>query len=471
MRALMKLRLPPLMAFGMRILLGLCLVLAGSLPARADDDRKDLQAQLAAAEQRDPPDQAAIAEISRRLLVLEPGDPALYEKRLRALYDLWQLKLCRKELNAWSAKQPLPDGSDIAGDLDEADEKYDAALQNWNAWLSLHPRETKTYEKIAWVYERQNRWDKADATLTKLIAIEDSASTRVWRARCRMEMRHWDDAIADINKANQLDAKDDSVKLWLPQFETLEKALPKIKALDRKIAAAKRPDASLLLDRGLLLADAGRGDLALQDADAALAANPGSKRAILQKALALIATGSPDDAAALHFIVANIIFDNKALQTIGALDAKIAAKPSDAALFTERARACSDIDQFGLALDDAREAVKLDPKSADALVELGFAEMKLDRPHEAAKDFTRATELDPKNAVAWRSLGELAMDRADYPTAIDDFSRSLQFHPSPLVMQKRAQCFLYSGRKKEADDDLRLLKKLNAPSTPFVIKK
>ena len=457
----------------MRIFLCLFLVLATTLAAGAGDDRKDLERQLSAAEQSDPPDHAAIAEISRRILLIDPHDQAMWEKRVRALFNLWELKECGEALDAWNREdKPIqPAATDLAGDLADAEEKYDHALQFWNSYVSLQPRATKAYEKIAWLYEREKRWDKADETLAKLIAVEDSAARRVWRARCRMELRRWDDAVADINKSNQFDAKDGTVKKWLPEFETLEKSLSKIKALDRKIASAKRPDAALLLDRGQLLSDVERYDLALQDADAALAAMPGSRRAILQKGRSLVSLASGDDAAKLRFIAANDNFTEKALQTIGALDAKIEAKPGNAALLTARARACSDIEQYGLALEDAREAVKLDPKSADALVELGFAEMKLDDPRKASKDFTRATELDPRNTVAWRSLGELAMDRADYPVAIDNFTRSLKLHESPAVLQKRELCYRYSGHKKEADDDLRLRQKLTGPSVPFVNKK
>ncbi|HWB61810.1 MAG TPA: tetratricopeptide repeat protein [Chthoniobacteraceae bacterium] len=457
------------------LLLCLLLVVALAPAARAADSRKDLDAQLAAAEAIDPPDTASAAEICRRILLLDPKDDAIREKRARDLFELGEYKDCQAELDAWARvdKKVPPAATDIAGDLAHAraddDETADAqAVKLWLAYIAMKPREPETYKKIAEIYEQQSDWTELDGILTKLIKVEDSALTRVTRACARLELRHWDDAIADINKANQLDATDDSVKQWLPQFETLEKSLPKIKDLDRKIAAAKKPDAFLLLERGKIFLDIGRDSLALQDADAALKALPGSRRAILQK---FKAGAGGDEATEMHVVVAKLDFDDKALFGLGDLDEKIAANPHDAALYTDRARACSDIEQYGLAIDDAREAVKLNPKSADALVELGFAEMKLDHPHDAAREFSRAIELDPKNAIGWRSLGELAMDRADYPDAIENFTKSLDLHQSPLVLQKREECYRNSGHKKEADEDLQLREKLTAHSTPFVNKK
>jgi len=111
------------------------------------------------------------------------------------------------------------------------------------------------------------------------------------------------------------------------------------------------------------------------------------------------------------------------------------------------------------------------------MVELGFARMKLDDIKLARNDFAFATELDPKNAIAWRSLGEIAMDQADYPVAIDNFSRSLKLRESPLVLQKREQCYRNSGHNQEADQDLQRWQKLTAkPSsvsgaTPHLNKK
>lgn len=445
------------------IVCGSLVFLAGTLLSAAGDELRDLHAQLEAAEHDGSPDDAAVAEISRRIVKIDPTDHATWEKRVRALLGLGDLKGCQQALDQWEQPErgiPVV-ANELKAELDFARENYDGALDHWQAYLRAKPDDTKTLEMIAWVHELRGDWDKAEKTLTKLIGVEDSAGSRVWRARCRMQLRKWDAAIADINKANAIASDDEAVKEWLPQFETLEKSLPAIKALDRKIAGGK-PQPDLLLDRAALLSDAGRHELALEDADAALKLSPGSRRAILQKAFELDQLKRDNEAAKLRVIVKSTSFTDGALKKIGELDARIVAKPKDASLLTERAREYSDIDQYALALEDAAAACDLDPKSAAAQVEAGFASMKLGNPDEAKRRFTLATELDPKNAVAWRSLGELRMAVADYPAAIDFFSRSLKLHESPLVLKNREKCYRFSGHEKEADQDLQRWQKLTA---------
>jgi len=449
------------------------LVLATGLRLHAaGDDLKDLRAQLAEAEKGETPDNPAIVELSRRILQVDPHDQELWEKLAHAWLDIGDLKQCEQALDQWEKQKPgAPEAVQLRGQVDFARQNYNNALRHWSAYLALKPDETETYELIAWVYELRKQWDKADDILTKLIAVEDSAGSRVWRARCRLQMRKWDAAIADIQKANSLAANDETVKEWLPQFELLQKSLPKIRALDRKLADGK-PQPAILLDRALLLRDAERYDLALQDSSAALDLAPQWRRAILQTGRDLNQVKRDEEAAKLRVIVKHLDFSDDALLKIGALDAKIDAKPKDAGLLTDRARECSDIEQYALALQDADAAFALDPRSAAALVESGYATMELDRPHEARKKFIHATELDAKNAIAWRSLGELDMDLADYPAAIENFSRSLKLHESPLVLQKREKCYRYSSHDKEADQDLQRWQKLTAkPAQPLLKKK
>src|SRR5205809_1168227 len=82
----------------------------------------------------------------------------------------------------------------------------------------------------------------------KAIAAEDSAARRVLRACAFLRLHKWDAAYADMAKANKMDPTDSQLKEWLPQFERLQKFLPRIKALDAQISKSPN-DVTLLLDR------------------------------------------------------------------------------------------------------------------------------------------------------------------------------------------------------------------------------
>jgi tetratricopeptide (TPR) repeat protein len=450
------------------ILLGL-LVFAGCARIfAAGGDTKDLRAQLAAAD--DKHDTPAVAEISRRILKIEPQDQAVWETRVRALLKLGDLEHVKQALDEWEQQAKPSDAAatDLRGDLAWEEKKYDDALRCWSAYLDAKPDAVDTLKKIAWLHESRNEWSDAAAALTKWISSGDAADKRVWRARCYLQMRKWDDAFADIKKANELDASDEAVKQWLPKFETLEKSLPQIKALDAKIAAdtTKWP---LLLDRALLFYDAERYDLALEDMEDADVFSVYDTNGHLLfncsvqlfTGYTLLAMGRNDDAAKLHMITAHKEFSEVALGKIRKLDAQILDKGPAAAPLTDRARLCNDLEQYALALEDAQFAMERDPHFANAFVEAGFALMKLERTKEAREKFTHATELDPKNFVAWRSLGEIEMERANYADAIGFFTSSLKLHESPKVLEKRATCYRNSGQSKEADADFQRFQKLS----------
>ena len=78
------------------------------------------------------------------------------------------------------------------------------------------------------------------------------------------------------------------------------------------------------------------------------------------------------------------------------------------------------------ALADCNQAVKLDPKYADAYSDRGKAYGRLGQLADALSDFSKAIELNPKIAVAYSNrgtayarLGQLASAVADYTRAID----------------------------------------------------
>lgn len=73
-----------------------------------------------------------------------------------------------------------------------------------------------------------------------------------------------------------------------------------------------------------------------------------------------------------------------------------------------------------------REAVRLDPLHADALINLGRMLHEARRLAEAATHYARALELRPDDATAAFNLGVVLEDRGDYSQAIDAYHLALE---------------------------------------------
>ncbi len=399
----------------------------------------------------------SVAELSRRILFDAPRDAGIWEELARAQLKVGDTERCERTLVSWEeSAPPLPAAaSDIEGDIAFARDDYASATKAWTLYLQSKPDATATLSKLAWAYEIRGDWKDAISTLQKKIATGDSAGSRVWLARCFLRIRAWDDAYAQMDAANKLDASDEAVKAWLPRFELLSRHLPAIKALPTPSGSAS---VKMLLDRALLFAEANQNDLSLEDDAKALHLAPASRRALLQKGYAIIAMGRPDEAAALNMNViasVDVATRERLLREIGDIDKKIASKPESADL-VDRAWRCNELLQYALALDDTRDARKRAPAGAPTarlLLEEGFALEKMGHGGDAMKIYSDATVTDPKNATAWRYRGEAELRRANYGPAIDFLSRSLAIREAAPVLLERAKCYRATGRRAEAKWD------------------
>ncbi|HXS99959.1 MAG TPA: 6-bladed beta-propeller, partial [Elusimicrobiota bacterium] len=70
------------------------------------------------------------------------------------------------------------------------------------------------------------------------------------------------------------------------------------------------------------------------------------------------------------------------------------------------------------------DALKKDPKDADAQLQLGIVEYQFGGRDAAAAEFKKVLELDPKNAAALNNLGSVAFLNGDFEGAEADFLKS-----------------------------------------------
>jgi len=255
----------------------------------ASSDVSQLHAQLSKAEEAD--NKAAIIELSRRIVAIAPNDSDAWETLTQTQLEIEDLDRLAQTLDAWQkVRRPPAAIEDFRGDLCLKRKDYHNAERHWLAFLATKPPASEAateYDKLADLCVTQERWADNAAYRTKAIAAEDSAARRVFRACAFLRLHKWDAAYADMAKANKIDASDSQVKEWLPQFERLQKFLPRIKALDARIAKSPN-DIALLLDRARIFTLAGRPLLALDDAERALKLQPASMRARIQTAEALL---------------------------------------------------------------------------------------------------------------------------------------------------------------------------------------
>jgi len=433
----------------------------------AQADLPALRKQLQAAE--DASDNPAIVELSRRIVDADPNDSGAWKTLATKQLELNDQDRCAATLDAWQARvHPPPEAiHDIRGDLAMARKDYKSAQQYWRLHIAADPEATDTLEKLAKLSESMEHWQEAVDWRTRALVESKTVAGLIARANDYLELRAWDKAIADINKANAIDPSDAAVKKALPRFELLEKFLPQIKALDAQIA--KSPAAPLpLLDRARLFTLTDSPSLALKDSEHALNLAAGMMRARIQVGEALLDLGRGDEAANL-----GVSYDLKrdksnhvpgeALRALGAADDLVLKNPGQAEPFVMRAKTLRQIRQYNLALADAQVAIKLDPGSASAHFQAAHAQESLGRAREAIGHAERATLLNPGDPISWYYRGLLEAQRANFEAAIQCQTRSLEIRESSVALLEREKCERRIGRIADAELDAQRSKQLPPP--------
>lgn len=107
---------------------------------------------------------------------------------------------------------------------------------------------------------------------------------------------------------------------------------------------------------------------------------------------------------------------------------------------------------------EARAALKLDPKSADALTMLAVVEGRRGRSAQAGEFYKRAAELTPQEGTVQNNYGTWLCGTGYAAESLVWFDRALKApnYPTPAVALANAgNCALSSGQIERAERDLR----------------
>jgi len=104
----------------------------------------------------------------------------------------------------------------------------------------------------------------------------------------------------------------------------------------------------------------------------------------------------------------------------------------------ERALSYKSKGDFDRAIADLSEAIRLDPKYAEAYYLRGVTYRNKGDLDRAIADYSEAIRLDPKLAGAYNNRGNAYKDKGDSDHAIADFSEAIRLAPELEASQRRS---------------------------------
>lgn len=277
------------------------------------------------------------------------------------------------------------------------------AISDFSAAIALRPKSASAYYhrgRVNYPYDL----DAAFADYSTAIALNPKVAA-FWsdRGGVLWARNNFVGAVADLLTAIKLNPKLDTAHNTLGVvyhgMGEFEKAL---KSLSKAIDLAEGKRAEFYSNRGNLLSDMGKSDIALTDLSKAIEIDPKFVAAYQSRANAHRRLG-------------------KLAEAIADCSKVILLKPVDGDGFACRSRMMYEAGHFSGALDDAEHAVVKSKNSAFTFGSLAYAYLGINNPTRAVIESNRALSLQPDSVwclvgrgQAYEALGLIALAKADY---------------------------------------------------------
>lgn len=139
-------------------------------------------------------------------------------------------------------------------------------------------------------------------------------------------------------------------------------------------------------------------------------------------------------------------------------------RPSEVA---SQARVRSGLDayarhDYSVAELEFREALKLEPRTLEALIGLGATLSMLDKDEESERSFLAALAIAPSNGRAWRGLGVARFGLENRAGAIEAFEKAVSLEPQNAEARfGLGMAYVQQGERAKALDQARAIEPLD----------
>lgn len=141
----------------------------------------------------------------------------------------------------------------------------------------------------------------------------------------------------------------------------------------------------------------------------------------------------------------------RSVPALACFDAMLALRPLDSCGLASRAHARAQLRNLAGAVADLRLLTQVQPRSATAWFNLGYALQQQGQSGEAESAFECALAINPQLDRAWYGLALALMEASRLPEAVQALDRNTALQPmSPYGWYRLAQVRLAMGQPEEA---------------------
>lgn len=138
---------------------------------------------------------------------------------------------------------------------------------------------------------------------------------------------------------------------------------------------------------------------------------------------------------------------------IASLGEAIKNNPKDANALNLRGAAYGQAGEYEKALQDFNAALAINPQYAQAFANRALVNMRAKRVQQAIADYDQAINIDPNYSTAYVGRGSAYRSMNNHPMAVADFTRALELQADPIAFFNRGLSRQAMGEHAQAIDD------------------
>ena len=127
----------------------------------------------------------------------------------------------------------------------------------------------------------------------------------------------------------------------------------------------------------------------------------------------------------------------------------------DASALANRGNSYNSKGDYDCAIADYSEAIRLNPKFAEAFNNRGYSYANKGDYHRAIADYSEAIRLNPKDPDVFNNRGYSYVNKGDYDHAITDYSEAIRLNPQyAKAFKHRSAAYMKKGDRDHSIADL-----------------
>jgi len=365
------------------------------------------------------------------------------------IVDAVSKKSSSTKFKDWSAEdyEETLEAAYLAGRIFAAIGRNSQAEKYLKKVLSVKPDELDIHLMLSSLYLNQRNYSSAVTTLKKIIELEPNLDkAHFGLGEVYVKMSKWNEAIAPLEKAVSMNPDHKEAYFLIgtahQELKDFEKA---VGSYNQYISSNPDNPGDAYYNLGLCQMELSQFDNASTSLAKALEEKPQDSQVNSKLAEAYHKSGQLDNAAEIYIRLAELtpsdtkfyystiirMYDDAGMtdKAIASLQKMIEMNPQDADAIYNLGYMYVKLEKWDEAIATFNQSLEVRPDFSFAYLQMGFIYTKLKKYNDAVNVYKKLVEIEPKNGDGWMSIGVCYMQLKKFSPAVAPLKKAIEIRP------------------------------------------